>query len=98
MNSRLTGNAKASRAEDERCNIRIVVVRLLLFLLLSSCATLIEDERFEQEDRLILAREQFYRQAESCRRNGGVIQITTTQARLGQYNRHDYRSAKCVVY
>ncbi len=96
MASRLTENAQASRAEDEEgCNTCIVVVRLLLFLSLCSCGTLTEEARYEREDRLILCKEQFYRQEESCFRQGGVMVVKPTTTRLRKYEYHHYKLAKC---
>lgn len=72
-------------------------VRPLLFLLLCSCATLTEEERFDREDKLIRAREQYFRQAVSCDRIGGAMTITPLHA-MEEFSYDDYRSAKCVVY
>ena len=46
------------------------VVRLLFILLipLYACAPLSETEQYEQENRLILAKEEFARRAEYCER------------------------------
>ena len=98
-NSRLTENAQASRAKDEeRCNTCIIVVRLLLFLSLGSCATLTEEARFEGEDRLIPAEEQFYRQKESCRRQGAVMVMKLPSTRLRKYEYGHYKLARCVKH
>ena len=98
-NSRLTENAQASPAEDEEeCNICIVVVRLFLFLSLGSCATLTEEARFEREDRLHLAKEQFYRQEESCFRQGGVMVAKPATTRLRKYEYSHYKLARCVKH
>ncbi len=67
----------------------------LLFLLLCSCATLTEEERFEREDRLIQARDEFYRQRDSCHRMGGTMQIRART--LGKYDYLDYKTARCYL-
>ncbi len=98
-NSRLTENAQASRAEDEEeCNTCVVIVRLLVFLSLGSCATLTEDARFEGEDRLILAKEQFYRREASCFRQGGVMVAKPATTRLRKYDYSHYKLARCVKH
>jgi hypothetical protein len=98
-NSRSTENAQASRAEDEEeCNTCIVVVRLFLFLSICSCATLTEEARFEREDRLILAKEQFYRQEASCFRQGGVMVAKPATTRLRKYDYSHYKLARCVKH
>ena len=65
----------------------------LLFLLLCSCATTTEEERFDREDRRIQAREEFYRQKDSCHREGRTMQIRLRT--LGKHTYHDYKSARC---
>ena len=73
----------------------------VVFLLLVSCATLTEDERFERiydrEDELILAMEEFERRSMDCQRNGGVMENRTdSSSRLRKRTAHDYRMAQCV--
>ncbi len=98
-NSRLTENAQASRAEDgEGRNTCIVVVRLVLFLSFCSCATSTEEARFEREDRLTLAKEQFYRQEKSCSRQGGVMVTKRADTRLRKYEYSHYKLARCVKH
>ncbi len=98
-NSRLTENAQASRAEDgEGRNTCIAVVRLVLFLSFCSCATSTEEARFEREDRLIQAQEQFYRKEESCFRQGGVMVAKPTTTHLRKYEYSHYKLARCVKH
>ena len=69
----------------------------LHLLLLCSCATLTEEERFTREDKRIQAREEFYLQKDYCRRMGGTIQVRLrTLGKLGNYSYNDYKSARCV--
>ncbi len=68
----------------------------LHFLLLCSCATSTEENRYEREDRFVLAREDFYRQSDFCRSMGGSMQITSRT--LGEHTYHDYKLARCVKY
>ncbi len=67
----------------------------LLFMLLCSCATLTEEERFEREDRLIQARDEFYQQRDSCLSRGGTMQIRGRA--LGKYDYLDYKTARCYL-
>ncbi len=52
------------------------------------------EKRYEREDRLILAREEFYRQQDYCRHAGGSMQIRLRP--VGKNNYEDYKSASCV--
>ena len=98
-NNRLTENAQASRAEDEdECNTCVVVVRLFLFLSICSCATLTEEARYEQEDRLILAKERFYQREKSCFRQGGVMVAKPATTHLRKYDYSHYKLARCVKH
>lgn len=73
----------------------------IVFLLLSACVTLTEDERverrYEYENNLILAKEQFERRKLSCRAAGGMIQITRySSTKLGGFRAREYQRAQCV--
>lgn len=73
----------------------------IVFLLLSACVTLTEDERverrYEYENNLILAKEQFERRKLSCRAAGGMIQITRySSTKLGDFRAREYQRAQCV--
>ena len=69
-------------------NLLIVSV----FVLLASCATLSDDQKYERADRYLQARENFELQKISCSKAGGYMQISY---RI-KPTRHDYRYAKCV--
>jgi hypothetical protein len=71
-----------------------VRLSILLPILLCACAPLTEIERYELEDRLILAREEFSRKAEFCESSGGSMSMTART--LGQPDYFDYKSARCV--
>jgi len=71
----------------------LTILAGVLFLFLCSCASMTEEERFEREDRLIIAREDFYRQKESCRKFGGTMQIRSRT--LGELTYLDYKTARC---
>lgn len=73
----------------------------IIFLLLSACVTLTEDERaerrYERQNRLILAMEDFEHRKLSCRAAGGIIQITRySSTKLGQFTASEYKMAQCV--
>ena len=72
----------------------LTVLTSLHFLLLCSCSTMTEEERYQREDKLILAREEFYLQQDSCRQIGGSMQIRLRP--VGKNNYEDYKSASCV--
>ncbi len=65
-----------------------------VFVLLASCATLTDEQKYERADRFLQAREQYELNKISCRKAGGVIQMTRFSAR--KLTRHDYESATCV--
>lgn len=79
-----------------RCGFRIIVVRLSVFLLvpICACAPLTETERYELENRLVLAQEEYSRKAESCESSGGSMSMTART--IGQPDYFDYKSARCV--
>ena len=73
----------------------------IVFLLLSACVTLTEEERterrYELENSLILAKEEFERRKLSCRAAGGMIQITRySSTKLGGFRAREYKRAQCV--
>ncbi len=75
----------------------------IVFLSLSSCAILTEEERaereYKREDSLILAREEYQRKTVSCRKNGGVMQFTKfSSSRLAAITVSEYKMAQCVTY
>ena len=68
-----------------------------VFVLLASCATLTEEQKYERADRLVQAREQFSLKEISCRNSGAKIVMRRSMAsRLYRYSRHDYDSAECL--
>ena len=72
-----------------------------VFVLSASCATLTDeqkqDKRYEREDRLVRAVEQFRAKQIVCKNSGGVIWMQfSTGLRAPRYTRHDYESASCV--
>ena len=78
---------------------RSVGVRLILSVLtlsICACAPLTEQEQFEREDRLNLAKEDYQRKDEDCQRAGGAMQMQATP--LSKFGRHDYKTAKCVRF
>ncbi len=74
------------------------VVLLVVAVLMVGCASLTEEARFEREDRLTLAKEQFYRQEEACFRQGGVMEAKPTTTRLRKYEYGHYKLARCVKH
>ncbi len=74
---------------------------LVVFLLLASCATPTEEERaermYDQEDELILAKEEFERERKECERTGGSMVITRhSSSKLTNPDVSDYKMARCV--
>lgn len=73
----------------------------IVFLLLSACVTLTEEERaerrYERQNRLVLAMENFERRKLSCSMAGGIIQITKySSTKLGQFTASEYKMAQCM--
>ena len=75
-----------------------------LFLLLTSCATLTEEQRadreYESANKLVLAREDFERKAAACVRRGGAMQITrySSSPRIQKLTVHEYKTAQCLRF
>ena len=67
----------------------------LLILSLCACAPLTEHERFDRENRLNLAKEEYLQKEADCRRVGGAMQMQATP--LSKNGRHDYMTARCVA-
>jgi hypothetical protein len=66
----------------------------LIFTLLCSCSTRNEDQYYERQDKLVLAKEEFDQKKKSCRAMSGSMHIRLKT--LGEYDYHDYRLARCV--
>ncbi len=70
---------------------------LLIFALIISCVNISEEDRlerrYERENRLILAREEFERRKVDCRRSGGMMMIDRHSREIREY---EYRMARCV--
>ncbi len=64
-----------------------------VFVLLTSCATLSDEEKYERADQLAQVQDQFRIKEISCKNAGGFMWISKT----GIYpTLYDYSSAKCV--
>jgi len=75
---------------------------LVLIPLLASCSTLSEDERaekkYDREDKLILAREQFEREKRDCQSSGGSMKLRRySGSKITKPDIMDYRSARCIM-
>lgn len=67
-----------------------------LALLVAACAPLTEQELYEREHRLNLAKEKYAQVEAACHRSGGSMQMARTP--LSKTERHDYKTARCVRY
>ncbi len=64
-----------------------------VFVLLASCATLSDEEKYERADQLAQVQDQFRLKEISCKNAGGFMWIS----KIGMYpTLHDFASAKCV--
>ena len=63
----------------------------------TACANLTEEQRYERENRLILAREEFAVRSKSCRESGGAMQIERHGTRR-EFDYFEYKNARCVRY
>ncbi len=74
------------------------IMVLLLLVLTINCANISEEDRlerrYERENRLILAREEFERREIGCRRSGGMMTIERHSIEITE---HEYRMARCVT-
>ena len=61
----------------------------------SACAGFTDDERYERENRLILAREDYAIRAEQCRKSGGEMKIRRFSS-LREFDYFEYKNARCV--
>ena len=92
-----------SFVNSSHVSLTTIGIITIVFLLLSSCATLTEDERAEREyareNSLILAREEYQRRTVSCQKIGGMMQITRfSSSKFGAFTEREYRMALCVTY
>ncbi len=56
-----------------------------------------EDNQYEREDALILARERYEVRLQACNEAGGVMMINAGGQKLRKrFTRHDYKLAECV--
>ena len=81
------------------CARRNLFVHLFALVIATSsmgCAPLTEQEQFERDNRLNLAKEDFLVREENCRRSGGAMQMRATP--LSKYGTHDYKTARCVAH
>ena len=67
----------------------------IVLVLLASCATLTEEEKYERDDRFLQARDQFELKRISCIGAGGMI-VRRTLGPSRRYSLHDYETAECV--
>jgi len=63
----------------------------------SACANFTDEQRYERENRLILAREEYAIRAEQCRKSGGAMQIKRFSPRR-EFDYFEYKNARCVRY
>ncbi len=73
--------------------IRLIVV-LLALPLAQACAPLSEEQRYDREHRLTLAREEYAQKAAYCESMGGSMSMELHALR--QPTLVDYRAARCV--
>jgi len=83
-------------------------VKLLLLLLFSvlggshiGCAsTMSEEERYERQDALILAKEEFQQRSIACRKQNGVMMLKDCLAgsSTARCRTLDYKMAQCVSF
>ena len=79
---------------------------LLLFSILGGSvgcvSSMTEEERYERQDKLNLAKEEFQERAASCREQGGVIQLKGCMIGRGsgihRCTAIDYKMASCVSF
>ena len=60
------------------------------------CTPLTEEQRYERDNALVVAREAFEVRRTYCQSQGGVMVITRDGATQAQYNKWDYSRAVCV--
>lgn len=74
-------------------------VFVVVFLMLASCATLTEAEKYAREDRLVLATEKYQRNAAACAAVGGVMTFNYTGVKsMKGPTAADYKRARCVKW
>ncbi len=72
-------------------------VFVVAFLVLTSCATLSEEQKYARADALVLARENYQAREQACYEVGGAMMINTGGQKLRKrFTRHDYKFAQCV--
>ena len=90
--------APGCEGESARASCRYygIAAAFVAAVFLAACAPLSEQERYERENRLNLAKEEFARLEAACRRAGGSIRMDRTP--LSRNEKADYESARCVRY
>ncbi len=70
---------------------------VVVFFMLTSCATLTEEEQYARADSLNVAIDQFQARQQACNEAGGAMQMNAGGQKLRKrFTRHDYVLARCV--
>ena len=79
-------------------SLTTLTVFIVAILMLASCATVTEDEKYARSDRFMAALEEYEIKYAACKAAGATMMITGRATRIQSYKhtRLDYQRAKCV--
>ena len=79
-------------------SLTTLTVFIVAILMLASCATVTEEQKYKRTDRLMAALEEYEIKAAACKAAGATMMITGRATRIESYKhaRLDYQRAKCV--
>lgn len=96
----------AAHISDRRTNptrnslvsLTTLIVFVVVILMLASCATVTEEQKYARSDRLMVALEQYELRAAACKAAGATMMITARATRIKsyKYNLFELQSARCV--
>ena len=69
---------------------------LFALLLLTSCSTMTEEEKYEREAAKAEARDEFIIRAEGCHQAGGIMIFKRDGSSMKHWTKFDYQSAYCT--
>ena len=81
-------------------SLTTLTVFIVAILMLASCATLTEDQKYARTDRLMAALEDYEIKAAACKAAGATMMIIGRGTRIKslRFSRRDFQNAKCVRF
>jgi acyl-coenzyme A synthetase/AMP-(fatty) acid ligase len=94
----VTLDTQSKPARNSLVSLTTLTVFVVAILMLASCATVTEDQKYARSDRFMAALEEYQMKAAACKAAGATMMITGKATRIEAYkhSRLDYQRAKCV--